>query len=59
LRTGKEITEEIAQIIENSPIETVEIRSVLTCESKKGVCANATDVTLHPVEWFRKVKLLV
>ncbi|MGC8803124.1 MAG: DNA-directed RNA polymerase subunit beta', partial [Bacteroidales bacterium] len=36
---GEEITEEIAQIIEDSPIEQVEIRSVLTCESRKGVCA--------------------
>lgn len=36
---GEEITEDIAQIIEDSPIEQVEIRSVLTCESKKGVCA--------------------
>ncbi len=37
---GEEITEDIAEEIENSPIENVEIRSVLTCESKKGVCAN-------------------
>ena len=36
---GEEITEAIAQKIEDSPIESVEIRSVLTCESKKGVCA--------------------
>ena len=36
---GEEITETIAQKIEESPIESVEIRSVLTCESKKGVCA--------------------
>ena len=35
---GEEITEPIAQAIEDSPIESVEIRSVLTCESKKGVC---------------------
>ena len=35
---GDEINEEKAQEIENSPIESVEIRSVLTCESKKGVC---------------------
>ena len=35
---GEEITEPIAQIIEDSPIESVEIRSVLTCESKHGVC---------------------
>ncbi len=35
---GEEITEPIAQKIEDSPIESVEIRSVLTCESKHGVC---------------------
>ena len=36
---GEEINEEKAAAIENSPIEMVEIRSVLTCESKRGVCA--------------------
>jgi len=36
--SGEEITEDKAQEIEDSPIESVEIRSVLTCESKKGVC---------------------
>jgi len=36
---GEEITEEVAGNIDQSPIEQVEIRSVLTCESKKGVCA--------------------
>ena len=35
---GEEITESIAEAIEASDIEMVEIRSVLTCESKKGVC---------------------
>ena len=35
---GEEITEPLARIIEESPIESVEIRSVLTCESKHGVC---------------------
>jgi DNA-directed RNA polymerase subunit beta' len=39
IETGQEITEEIAALIESLPIEHVEIRSVLTCESKKGVCA--------------------
>ncbi|GAB7086649.1 DNA-directed RNA polymerase subunit beta' [Marinifilum fragile] len=39
VKSGVEITEEIAQKIENSPIERIEIRSVLTCESKQGVCA--------------------
>jgi DNA-directed RNA polymerase subunit beta' len=37
--SGEEITEEIAEAIEASPIEAVEIRSVLTCEARKGVCA--------------------
>ena len=36
---GEEITEEIAEKIDKSPIERVEIRSVLTCESRHGVCA--------------------
>ncbi|MEI5984509.1 UNVERIFIED_CONTAM: rpoC [Trichonephila clavipes] len=36
---NEDITEEIAEAIENAGIEGVEIRSVLTCESKRGVCA--------------------
>ena len=36
---GQELTEDICKIIEESPIEEVEIRSVLTCEAKHGVCA--------------------
>ena len=35
---GEEITEPLAEAIEKADIESVEIRSVLTCESKKGVC---------------------
>ena len=38
VEAGEEITEAIADAIEKADIETVEIRSVLTCESKKGVC---------------------
>ena len=37
--SGEQITESLAKKIQESPIERVEIRSVLTCESKKGVCA--------------------
>jgi DNA-directed RNA polymerase subunit beta' len=37
--SGENINEDIAAAIANSPIEEVEIRSVLTCEMKKGVCA--------------------
>jgi len=36
---GAEITEDVAKAIEDSVIDTVEIRSVLTCESRRGVCA--------------------
>ena len=36
---GEQITEDLANLIESLPIEQVEIRSVLTCESRKGVCA--------------------
>src|SRR5574344_1903808 len=39
LPAGEQITEDIAKLIESLPIEQVEIRSVLTCESRKGVCA--------------------
>ncbi|MBI4946755.1 MAG: DNA-directed RNA polymerase subunit beta' [Bacteroidetes bacterium] len=39
IKGGEEIKEDYANKIENSPIEAVEIRSVLTCESKLGVCA--------------------
>lgn len=35
---GIEITEEIAKIVDESAIEEVEIRSVLTCETRRGVC---------------------
>lgn len=39
VEAGGEITEEIADKIEATAIEEVEIRSVLTCESKRGICA--------------------
>ena len=39
VRAGEEINDAAADRIDASPIESVEIRSVLTCESKRGVCA--------------------
>ncbi|ROT18718.1 DNA-directed RNA polymerase subunit beta' [Muribaculaceae bacterium Isolate-110 (HZI)] len=39
VEAGEEINDAAADRISASPIESVEIRSVLTCESKKGVCA--------------------
>ncbi|MGJ1366931.1 DNA-directed RNA polymerase subunit beta' [Sphingobacterium spiritivorum] len=37
---NQDISEEIAERIENAGIEGIEIRTVLTCESKRGVCAS-------------------
>ena len=39
IESGQEITEEVAERIEQTGIEKIRIRSVLTCESEKGVCA--------------------
>jgi DNA-directed RNA polymerase subunit beta' len=36
---GQQITEPIMRIIEESPVERVEVRSPLTCEAQKGICA--------------------
>ena len=38
IHAGEEISAEMARKIDESGIDTVEIRSVLTCESKRGVC---------------------
>jgi DNA-directed RNA polymerase subunit beta' len=39
VKAGEEIDEEKAVLISDTSIETVEIRSVLTCEAKRGLCA--------------------
>ncbi|MEA3478919.1 MAG: DNA-directed RNA polymerase subunit beta', partial [Bacteroidota bacterium] len=39
IHAGEELNEDNSRLIEISPIEAVEIRSVLTCESKQGVCS--------------------
>ena len=51
---GEEITEEIAKKIQDSPIESVEIRSVLTCEAKKGVCAKCYGRNLATSQMVQK-----
>ena len=38
-KSGEQITEDAAIRIEESPIQMVEVRSALTCESTKGICA--------------------
>ena len=37
--SGGHISDEIAKLIGNCPVETVEVRSALTCEAKKGICS--------------------
>ena len=38
VEAGNEISDDIADLIDNSPIETVMVRSPLTCEAPKGIC---------------------
>lgn len=54
IASGEEITEEIAQVIEDSPIESVEIRSVLTCESRVGVCTKCYGRNLATARMVQK-----
>jgi DNA-directed RNA polymerase subunit beta' len=39
VHAGQQITESIVKAIEASPVEKVEVRSPLTCEATKGICA--------------------
>ncbi|MEL0334741.1 MAG: DNA-directed RNA polymerase subunit beta', partial [Flavobacteriales bacterium] len=43
---GELITEDIANRIDASPIEVVEVRSPLTCGSKRGICAKCYGTNL-------------
>jgi len=52
--SGDEIREEAAKKIQESPIDSVEIRSVLTCESKKGVCAKCYGRNLSTGQMVQK-----
>ena len=46
VKAGKEIDEDIVARIEDSPIESVEVRSALTCESLKGICGKCYGYSL-------------
>jgi DNA-directed RNA polymerase subunit beta' len=59
IEAGEELTEEISQIIEDSPIEAVEIRSVLPVNPNMVYVPNVMAETWPPEGWFRKEKLLV
>ena len=51
---GEEITESIAAAIDKSPIESVDIRSVLTCVSRHGVCAKCYGRNLATARMVQK-----
>ncbi len=46
VRGGQAITEEIAEKLEEAGIEQIRVRSVLTCELERGVCAKCYGVNL-------------
>ena len=54
VHAGEEITDDAVDRINASPIESVEIRSVLTCESKKGVCAKCYGRNLANLRMVQK-----
>jgi len=54
VKSGEVISEEIADIISNSPIESVEVRSALTCEAKRGICAKCYGVNLSNNKMVQK-----
>ncbi|MGV6830367.1 MAG: DNA-directed RNA polymerase subunit beta', partial [bacterium] len=43
---GELITDEIAKAIEASPVDSIEARSPLTCEAKKGICVKCYGMNL-------------
>ncbi len=51
---GEEIKDDAAERIDASPIESVEIRSVLTCESRRGVCAKCYGRNLANLRMVQK-----
>ena len=59
IESGEEINEEIANKIDQTSIDEIEIRSVLTCETKRGACANVMEEILLTEKWLMLEKLLV
>ncbi len=52
--SGDLITDEIADELENSPVESVEVRSALTCEAKHGICAKCYGYNLSTRKMVQK-----
>ena len=56
VQVSQEITEPLAAGIEGAGIERVNIRSVLTCESKRVFAACAMGATSLPDAWWKAAK---
>ncbi len=51
---GQEITEDIVKKIDQSPFESIEVRSALTCESSRGICAKCYGHSLSTRKMVQK-----
>jgi len=54
INAGEEITEDKVKKIDESPLETVEVRSALTCESERGICAKCYGHSLSTRKMVQK-----
>ena len=54
VQSSQEISIEIAKRIEGSSIDSVEVRSALTCEAKKGICAKCYGYSLSTLKMVQK-----
>jgi len=54
ISAGEEISEDIVKRINDSPLETVEVRSALTCESDRGICAKCYGHSLSTRKMVQK-----
>jgi DNA-directed RNA polymerase subunit beta' len=54
VHAGEMITDAIAKEIDESPIETVEVRSALTCEARHGICAKCYGRNLATMRMVQK-----
>ncbi|MCF6350733.1 MAG: DNA-directed RNA polymerase subunit beta' [Flavobacteriaceae bacterium] len=54
VKANTEITQAVVAIIETNEIESVEVRSALTCEAKRGICANCYGHSLATLKMVQK-----
>ncbi len=49
-----ELTEDLVTLIESAEVESVEVRSALTCEAKKGICARCYGHSLSTLKMVQR-----